>query len=139
MREITIRRYADVSTGQALPGRTYRPNGLHVALMNFANWATHRIHYDKDWAQHDGFKNVVIQTGLLCSWIETMLVEWAGRPQAVRKVAFRNVALSFVDEEFEVGGEVKEMRSGNEVDVSTWVRRVDGQNIVTGTATLLLL
>jgi hydroxyacyl-ACP dehydratase HTD2-like protein with hotdog domain len=135
---IVVKRFDEVTVGERIDGSRYSPTTLHANLMNIANWGTHRIHYDKVWALQDGFDDVVVQGALLYAWIEKMLVGWAGDPAFIRKLSFRNVSVPLVGQVFEVSGVVTGKGTENEVRCDVFVRRVDGEPAVIGSAVLRL-
>lgn len=135
---IARRLYDEVSIGQQIDGCRYTPNVMHVNLMNIANWGVHRIHYDKEWAQKDGFDDVVVQGVLLYGWVEKMLTKWAADPACVRKLSFRNVSVPLAGQSFELSGSVVSKNPEKQVTCEVLVQRPNNERVVVCTAELQL-
>lgn len=98
---------------------TKRPTNLDCFLIGTAYWTSHRIHYDREWAQAEGYADVVVTGVLLYAWLEKLIVQWAGSPHAVRAYKFRHTGLPTVDDDLVFTGTVADVvLSGDQLDVT---------------------
>ncbi len=69
--------FADVQVGMAVPELVYEPTNLGLFQFAAVTWQAHRIHYDKDYAVHEGYPNVVVQASLHGAYLGRLLTRWA--------------------------------------------------------------
>jgi acyl dehydratase len=135
-----IRHFGEVSVGEEVRFRQKTSN-LSSFLMGVAWWGGHRIHYDREWARHDGFDDVVVMGAHTYSWLDCMLTGWAGDPGCLRRLGFRHVAVVTVGDELEVVARVTDARALEDVGEVEWeieITKQDGTKVTTGSALLRL-
>lgn len=137
---LEIRRFADVTVGEELRHREQTSN-LSSFLMGVAWWGSHRIHYDHQWARHDGFEDVVVMGSHMYAWVDRLLTGWAGDPGCLHKLGFRHLAVTHVGDVLDVVARVtatRAERAAGEVEWAIEVSKSDGTRVTTGTAVLRL-
>ncbi len=137
---LQTRRFVDVRIGEEL--RHVEPtSNLASFLMGVAWWGAHRIHYDYQWARHDGFEDVVVMGAHMYAWVDRLLTRWAGDPGCLRKLGFRHLAVAHVGDDLEVVARVTATRAladRGDVEWSIEIAKADGTRVATGTALLQL-
>lgn len=51
---------------------------MQLFMFSAVTWNRHLIHYNQDFAQHDGLQNVAVHRALLGGFLTQMLTEWLG-------------------------------------------------------------
>lgn len=134
------RRFADVSVGEEIRHREQTSN-LASFLMGIAWWGSHRIHYDREWARHDGFDDVVVMGSHSYAWVDRLLTRWAGDPGCLRRLGFRHLSVVQVGDVLDVVARVTGTRAlpdAGEVEWSIEIAKDDGTTVTTGSALLRL-
>ena len=108
--------YETTSLGQEIGPLVKTPTQITLFLFGVSMWTSHRIHYDRDHALSEGYRDVLVTAPLMVAYIEQMLVRFAGDPGAVRKIAARNHAQTHPGERLTARGLVRER----------WIRRRRG-------------
>ena len=109
-------------------------------LFGVAYWTAHRIHYDSDWARHEGYRDVLVPGPLMTAWQVDLVAAWAGSPAALVAMEDRNLAPAFPGDVLVVAGEVTAIEHGPDgtaVTCNTSVR-CDDRDLVVGTYTVQL-
>ena len=131
----------DVSAGTELPPLVTRPTKISNFLYGVALWAAHRIHYDKDWAVSEGYRDTLIIGGLTRAYVIRMLVDWAGEPTALRKIALTNRAPVFSEDTLTVQTIVRDKTTVDghtTLEFDVYVENQEDVKVVVGSATLRL-
>ncbi len=79
--------FEDVSAGIAITPLVKHPTAVGLFRFSAMTWNAHRIHYDKPYAQSEGYPDVLVQSHLHGSYLAQAVMDWAG-PSA-RLVGFR--------------------------------------------------
>lgn len=135
-------RTATVSTGDALPTITHRPDERQLMLFCAATWNAHRIHYDRDRAREEGHRDLVVQGTLQGAWLADLVTSWAASlGGTVRQFGFRNIGTAYVHEELTVSGTVTDSAAatggGREIRCALQMTGPEGVT-AQGTATVVL-
>ncbi len=134
------RRFGDVALGEELRHREQTSN-LASFLMGVAWWGSHRIHYDREWARHDGFDDVLVMGSHMYAWVDRMLTRWAGDPGCLRRLGFRHMATANVGVVLDVTARVTALREADDAGDVEWsieIAKSDGTQVTTGTAVVRL-
>src|SRR5260370_516339 len=83
----------------ALPGLQRTAARLTLFLFGVGYWTSHRIHYDLDAAQAEGFDDVLVTANLLSAYNVELLTRWTGDPYCLLTLEERNVSPAFADDE----------------------------------------
>jgi len=79
--------FEDVTAGTVIPALVKRPTNVQLFRFSAVTWNAHRIHYDKIYAQSEGYPDVLVQSHLHGCFLLQAVMDWAG-PRA-RMVGFR--------------------------------------------------
>ena len=137
---MTIRSGASVVVGESIGSVERVPTKVGLFLFGVAHWTAHRIHYDADWARHEGYPDVLVTGPLMTAWQADLVVAWAGAATALRSMEDRIVASAHPGERLRVSGEVTAVQhddAGTTVTCATRVR-ADDRDVVTGSYVLRL-
>ena len=133
--------YETTSVGQEIGPLVKTPTRITLFLFGVAMWTAHRIHYDRDHALSEGYRDVLVTAPIMVAYIEQMLVRFAGDPGAVRKIAARNHAQTHPGERLTARGLVRERWIENGAGMlrcDVWIEKDDGSTPVAGEAVLRL-
>jgi 3-methylfumaryl-CoA hydratase len=79
------------SVGDRLPDVVLHPSATQLFRFSAVTWNTHRIHYDVEWARHEGHKGVLVHSHLHAANALRPLTDGLGPEWAVTKAAYRVV------------------------------------------------
>src|SRR5512137_1208104 len=99
------------------------------------------LHYDKDFAQSLGNKDVLVHGRLEAAYLTQLLTDWVGEKGTVRRVSVQYRGNAFPGQKLLMKGKVtkKYQKDGeNLVDLEIFVENPEGQRITPGTATVAL-
>jgi hydroxyacyl-ACP dehydratase HTD2-like protein with hotdog domain len=118
-------------------------SNLSSFLMGVAWWGGHRIHYDYQWARHDGFDDVVVMGSHMYAWVDRLLTGWAGDPACLRKLSFRQLSVAVVGDALEVSAVVERKEEEDQGDVGSIhcaieITKSDGTKVLTGSGIVRL-
>jgi hydroxyacyl-ACP dehydratase HTD2-like protein with hotdog domain len=91
---------ADLEIGEALPSQERRPTNVSVFLYAAALWTPHRIHYDRDHAQSEGNRDILVHGPLLASYLIQSVTDWLGPAGRVTRFDYRNLGPAYPGEVF---------------------------------------
>lgn len=134
-----------VTEGDLLPPFTVTIGAAQLfqlsAVMNLA----HRIHYDLEWARHEGYPNVVIHAPFHGEVMVQMIRNWMGPSGWLKKISYQNRHYAVLGETLTGSGVITRRYEEGDlflVDLKLEVSKPgpDGERIVTapGTATVAL-
>lgn len=122
--------------GQLVAELRVTPNNLDAFLFSVTMWATHRIHYDMEWAREEGYDDVLVIGAQIYTWIERLVVDWCGSPSAVRKYSFRHDGFPIVKQELVLTLTVDSVADtemgGRRVTLAARVERSSGGAVLSG-------
>lgn len=124
------------------PWRLERVEAARMKTMSALMRDPNPIHFDPEATRALGLGDRVVNQGPAnLGYIVNMLLEWVGDPAAIRRLRVRFEANVFAGDRVEASGEVTEVRDdgGGRVAVcDVWLRRDDGQRLVSGTAEVVV-
>ena len=135
------RHFEDVRVGDEIPPVTERVNTTQLFFFSAATYNGHRIHYDLPYAQSEGHPALLVHGPLQSALMAKTLRNWAGPRGRLLRLRTQNRASAFPDEDLVFTGRVTDLRREGDVGVvecEVWERKVDGQVIMPGTATVQL-
>lgn len=108
----------DVAVGQELTPMTRRPTEVQLFRYCAVTWNSHRIHYDRDYAESEGYPNVLVQSHLHGAFFTSLCTSWLGEHG-------RLVTLSYSVRRFACPGDALRL----EGDVTAAESATDGSNL----------
>lgn len=133
--------YEDVEEGTEVPALVKRPTPITLFRYSAVTWNPHRIHYDKDWAQHEGYPDVLVQAHLHGAYLTQMLMDWIGPSGLLRKLSWSNRRFAIPGDTLTCKGRVtrKDVADGqNCLECEIWEENQQGEVCVTGSALVAL-
>jgi len=105
---------AQVAVGDSLGVIERTPTRVGLFLYGVAHWTAHRIHYDPEWARHEGYPEVLVTAQLMSAWEIELVTRWAGSAGSLVRLTERNVAPAFAGDQLAVSGEVTSVAVGSQ-------------------------
>ncbi len=106
--------FGSVRTGDRLPETRHCPTRIQLFRYSAVTWNTHRIHFDSDYAEVEGYPDVLVQSHLHGAFLTQLCTDWMG-------VGGRLTKLGVTVRRFAVPGDVLVCSA-----VVTGVERIDG-------------
>lgn len=135
-------RFEDIAEGQEVGPLLKTPTNVTMFMYSAAVWLVHRIHYDERFAtEHEALPGVVVHGTLATDWYAQLLLEWAGRNAKLTRLNYQIRSYMLPEQTLTCGGSVVrawEEQGDRNVEVRLWIRRPDGVEAVTGSATVQL-
>ena len=124
-----------VSVGDTLGSSQRTATRVGIFLFGVADWTAHRIHYDADWARHEGYPDVLVPGPLMSAWQVDLVSSWAGSPAALQSMEDRITSSAFPGDLLVISGEVASVERGDDGTTVTCATRVrcSDRTIATGT------
>jgi hydroxyacyl-ACP dehydratase HTD2-like protein with hotdog domain len=133
--------YEDVGVGDQLPALTIAVDETQLFFFSAATYNGHRIHYDKQWAQSEGYDDVLVHGPLQAALLSRALCDWIGGRGRLVSFSVQNRATALPGESLTFGGVVTAKRLTDDgaglVDLDITGRRGDTV-LMPGTATVQL-
>lgn len=129
-----------VEIGSELPVIVKVPNEVALFSYSAATWNQHRIHYDRDHAVSEGYRDLVVQGNLQGEWLVEVLGKWLGTWGRIRQLRYRNVRVAYVNQTYTVRGVVTDIQESPgdgvyDITCDLWVDGIEGTT-TTGSAVL---
>jgi hydroxyacyl-ACP dehydratase HTD2-like protein with hotdog domain len=122
--------------GDEIPPHSVQPTPLQLFRYSAVTWNAHKIHYDPEYAAHEGHPGILVHSHLHAAFLAGACTRWAG-PLSLRSLSYRIVRPATPADRLTVTGRV----TGREVDgddvllvVELIESNADGQTCATGTA-----
>jgi len=133
--------YEDVEEGTEVPSLVKRPTPIALFRYSAVTWNPHRIHYDKDWAQHEGYPHVLVQAHLHGAYLTQMVMDWIGPTGLLHKLSWSNRRFAIPGDTLTCKGQVtrKYVANGQHyVECEIWEENQKGEMCATGSALVAL-
>ncbi|BAX92636.1 MaoC/PaaZ C-terminal domain-containing protein [Mycobacterium shigaense] len=102
--------YEDVEVGQPMRSLTVTPDKTQLFFFSAATYNGHRIHYDKQWAESEGYDDVLVQGPLQAALLARAIGDWIGGRGRLVAFSAQNRATALPGEPLTFGGVVTEKR-----------------------------
>ncbi|MBI2847053.1 MAG: acyl dehydratase [Chloroflexi bacterium] len=133
--------FEDVNEGTELPSLVKKPTAIQLFRYSAVTWNAHRIHYDKDWAQSEGYPHVLVQAHLHGAFLTQLVTDWIEPEGILKKLGWSNRRYAVPGDTLTSKGKVvkKYVRNGEHVvELEIWEENQNGEVCVPGTATVVL-
>ncbi len=133
--------YEDVSEGAELPPLEKRPSTVGIFRYSAVTWNPHRIHYDKPWAEKEGYPDVLVQAHLHGAYLTQLIMDWIGPTGVLRKLSWSNRKFAVPGDTLTCKGRVvKKYETDGErlVECEIWEENQSGEVCAPGTAVVAL-
>ena len=131
----------DVNEGDEIPKRT-----KNCSTQQLVQWAAgsgdfYQIHYDKDFAQSTGLKDIIVHGALKNAFLGQLLHDWVGEQGQVRKFGCNYRGMDDAKQEIICRGVItKKYDEGDThfVELDIWTENPEGKKTSPGTAVVTL-
>lgn len=139
--------FEDVAEGMPLPSLEKTPSNTLLFLYSSITWNPQRIHFDKDYTQGEGYRDIVVHGPLRGAFLSQLLTRWIGTGGVLKKLSYANRDIAYVNEPLVCKGRVaKKWREQNEqaeqaagyVECEVWIENGQGARLTPGRATVIL-
>jgi hydroxyacyl-ACP dehydratase HTD2-like protein with hotdog domain len=133
--------YDDVGVGEQIGPLTVTADKTQLFFFSAATYNGHRIHYDKQWAESEGYDDVLVHGPLQAALLSRAITDWIGGGGRLVSFSVQNRATALPGEALTFGGVVSGKRISEDgaglVDLDIAGRRGDTV-LMPGTATVQL-
>ena len=132
--------FEDVVEGADIPPLTKEISAAQMMMYGAATWDFMRIHYDAGYARSRGLEAPIVDGQMLGAFLAQMVVDWAGRPGALRKLGVRYRSFVFAGDTVTCKGTVRHKSidaEGALVECDLVVENAKGE-VVAGPATAVV-
>ncbi|OBA80781.1 acyl dehydratase [Mycobacterium sp. 1164966.3] len=133
--------YEDVGVGEQIPTLSVTVDETQLFFFSAATYNGHRIHYDKEWAESEGYDDVLVQGPLQAALLARAVCEWIGGRGRLVSFSVQNRAVAYPGQQLLFGGIVTGKRltdaGAGLLDLDIAGRR-DSTVLMPGTATVQL-
>jgi hydroxyacyl-ACP dehydratase HTD2-like protein with hotdog domain len=98
--------YEDVGVGERMTELTVTVDETQLFFFSAATYNAHRIHYDKEWAQAEGYDDVLVQGPLQAALLARAIGDWIGGRGRLVSFAVQNRAVAHPGQALTFGGTV---------------------------------
>ncbi len=133
--------FEDVATGMALPRLEKTPSNTLLFLYSSITWNPQRIHYDKDFSQAAGYRDIVVHGPLRGAFLSQLLTGWIGEHGTLKKLSYANRDIAYVNEKLVCTGIVTDtwVEAGKGYAAcEVWVENAAAARLTRGAATVVL-
>ncbi len=133
--------FEDVSEGQEIPQLKKNCSTQQLVLWAAGSGDFYQIHYDKDFAQATGLKNVIVHGALKNAFLGQLLHDWVGRQGRIRRFGCSYRGMDEPKQDITCRGVItKKYREGdqNYVELDIWTENAEGQKTTPGAAVVTL-
>ncbi|MDH5651335.1 MAG: MaoC/PaaZ C-terminal domain-containing protein [Gammaproteobacteria bacterium] len=127
--------------GDAITPLVKRPTPVQLFMFSAVTWNRHQIHYNKDYANHDGLPDVAVHRALLGNFLAQMLTDWLGDAGRISKIEWSVRAGARPGDTLTCTGNItgKHEEDGKRyIEADMRIENQDGTLIAPGKATLLI-
>lgn len=114
------------------------PSRTQLFTFGAITWNRHKIHFDRVQAEAEGFRDVVVQRGLLGNFLARSVMRWAGADGRMERLAWRVTQSAFPDQELRCQGEVTSVTEDHDgarvVECALRIVNPDGAQVAAGEA-----
>lgn len=93
--------------GDRLPTATVRPTEVQLFRFSAATWNPHRIHFDRPYAESEGYPGVLVQSHLHASFLAQYVSDWAGASSDLLTFSWQNRAYSTPADTLHLDGQLE--------------------------------
>lgn len=133
--------YEDVEVGTELPALVKHPTTQQLVKWAGASGDYYELHYDKDFAQAQGFEKVLIHGKLKFGFLGQFMIDWIGEKGILKKLSCSYRGTDFPGEDLVCKGRVtnKYVKDGEHiVECEIWTENPRGEKTTPGNATVVL-
>ncbi len=129
--------FEDVKENTDIPKLVKKLTKKNLVVYAVTAGDLYELHYDKDTATAQGFKDVIVQGRLKSALLAQAVTDWIGDKGQVRKLTCNNRGADYPGDEFIVKGKVtrKYQEGGeNRIEIEVWGENPAGEKTTSGIA-----
>ena len=133
--------FDDVNEGDEVPQLVKKLTKKNLVVYAVTAGDLYELHYDKDTATAQGFKDVIVQGRLKSALLAQAVTDWIGDDGKVKKLTCNNRGADYPGDEFTVKGKVaKKYQDNGEnlMELEVWGENPAGDKTTFGTAVAAL-
>lgn len=135
--------FEDVQQGMAVPQIAKHPHEVDLFMFSAITWDTHRTHWDIPYAvQEEKLPGMLVHGHLQGAWLAELMTDWIGPMGKLKKIEYRNRAMSIQGDQLTLKGTVTEKRDDAPgrglVTCEVWIEKDGGEVTTSGTTTVEL-
>jgi acyl dehydratase len=133
--------FEDVTVGADLPALVKVPTTVQLFRYSAVTWNAHRIHYEKEYAIHEGHPDVLVQAHLHGAFLVQMIGDWMGPRGRLVSFGWSNRGRAIPGDTLTCTGRVVDKRavgSQHLVDLELVETNQRGETCAPGKATVAL-
>ncbi len=104
--------FEDVTVGAAVPALVKHPTNAQLFRFSAMTWNSHRIHYDKVYAQSEGYPDVLVQSHLHGCFLLQAVMDWVGPRARVLGFRWQNRGIAIPGDVLTCSGKVIKAEGG---------------------------
>lgn len=127
----------NINEGYEIPTLTKKPTYMQLFMFSAVTWNRHLIHYNPEFARHNGLRDVPTHRALLGNFLAQMLNDWMGKAGRIAKVEWSVRSTAIPGDTLACRGRVLQKRidRGKKlVECKVWVENQGGDIITLGKA-----
>ncbi len=133
--------FEDIEDGAEIPNLMKNCSTQQLVLWAAGSGDFYQIHYDKDFAQSTGLKDIIVHGALKNAFLGQLLHDWVGEGGSIKKFGCSYRGMDDAKEDITCRGVVtKKYSEGGEnfVELDIWTENPDGKKTTPGTALVTL-
>jgi len=105
-----------------------RPTTVQLFRFSAVTWNAHRIHYDREYAETEGYPGVLVQAHLHGCYLANAALDWAGPGGRLCSFRWTNRSIAVAGDELTVTGQVSSVsQDGDSTLVGLQLEEHDAQ------------
>lgn len=133
--------FEDVEEGTEIPNLMKNCSTQQLVLWAAASGDFYQIHYDKDFAQSTGLKDIIVHGALKNAFLGQLLHDWIGEQGRIKKFGCSYRGMDDAKQDINCRGVVTKKSSENGehlVELDIWTENPEGKKTTPGTAVVTL-
>lgn len=123
------------AVGDIIDPIEWRPTTIQLFRFSAVTWNSHRIHFDKPYAQSEGYPDVLVQSHLHGCFLAHTVLQWAGAGANLQRFRWENRHFAVPGDVLTCTGRVTDV-DGSVVTIEMQETNQDGRLCAPGWATL---
>ncbi len=104
--------FEDVAVGTAITPLIKRPTTVQLFRFSAMTWNSHKIHFDKPYAQSEGYPDVLVQSHLHGCFLLQAVMDWVGPRARVLGFRWQNRGIAIPGDVLTCSGKVIKAEGG---------------------------
>ncbi len=104
--------FEDAGVGTAVTPLVKHPTNAQLFRFSAVTWNSHLIHYDKVYAQSEGYPDVLVQSHLHGCFLLQTVMDWAGQRSRVLGFRWQNRGIATPGDVLTCSGKVVKAEAG---------------------------